>query len=324
MDFTNCYEEHLANLEILGRNKGTINNHIFYLNRFFDFLREQGLSEIEEIEPRHIRRYIKATLNRGKEKPITINKSTYILRSFFNFCVEEEIILESKNPIRHIKNLKQEKRVLVTFNDAEVTRIINYYNDNSYTDVRNKTILMALFDMGLRASEVCGIKNSDVTQTGVLIRGKGSKERVVYISPIVRKQMKKYERFRQNRFKKRQPTEYYFLSQHADQIFRSTINKILDTACKYADIRPEVRASPHDCRHYFAQKQLRNGIDPYSLSRLMGHYDTSMTNVYLRGISDADIVERGVQTSPIMDLKGQIKWGNKIKDNRPLLEKKTK
>nr|WP_244951076.1 site-specific integrase [Rummeliibacillus suwonensis] len=47
-------------------------------------------------------------------------------------------------------------------------------------------------------------------------------------------------------------------------------------------VRKEIRCSPHDCRHYFAQKQLRNGIDVYSLSRLVGHYDTQITSEYLR------------------------------------------
>ncbi|MEH6940233.1 hypothetical protein V7056_20665 [Bacillus sp. JJ664] len=57
------------------------------------------------------------------------------------------------------------------------------------------------------------------------------------------------------------------------RLSRSHINKILKEHCDNVGVRKEVRCSPHDCRHYFAQKQLRNGmIDIYSLSRLMGAF----------------------------------------------------
>ncbi len=86
--------------------------------------------------------------------------------------------------------------------------------------------------------------------------------------------MRKYEELRKECFKRRSQDEienYYFLDQSAVKLSRSCINKILKEHCRNAGVRKEVRCSPHDCRHYFAQKQLRNGIDVYSLSRLMGH-----------------------------------------------------
>ncbi|WP_160036560.1 site-specific integrase [Paenibacillus sp. An7] len=62
------------------------------------------------------------------------------------------------------------------------------------------------------------------------------------------------------------------------RLFRSRINEILKKYCDNVDVRKEIQCSPHDCRHYFAQKQIRNGIDIYSLSRFMGHYDTQITS----------------------------------------------
>ena len=68
-------------------------------------------------------------------------------------------------------------------------------------------------------------------------------------------------------------------------------------------VRTEIRCSPHTCRHYFAQAQLRNGLDVYSLSRLLGHEDISITKRYLQGLNDRNIVERSIKTSPLMNLK---------------------
>ena len=67
-------------------------------------------------------------------------------------------------------------------------------------------------------------------------------------------------------------------------------------------VSPSVRVSPHTCRHTFAQMQLKNGLDLYSVSRLMGHVNIMITQRYLLGIKDKDIVDRGTQTSPLMNL----------------------
>ncbi|SDJ79579.1 integrase/recombinase XerD [Paenibacillus naphthalenovorans] len=214
--------------------------------------------------------------------------------------------------MRRIKNLKEEKTVIVTFNDDEVSRIINDLKEETYSNVRDKLILIMLFDTGIRVSELCNIKNDDIVRRHILIHGKGSKQRLVYISNIMRKYMRKYEVLKQERFKKRLQDEiedYYFLDQSAVRLSRSRINKILKEHCRNAGIRKEVRCSPHDCRHYFAQKQLRNGIDIYSLSRLMGHFDTQVTSKYLRGLEQEDILQIGRLHSPLNGVKiKQVQW----------------
>ncbi|WP_353846378.1 site-specific integrase [Clostridium sp. ZBS13] len=73
--------------------------------------------------------------------------------------------------------------------------------------------------------------------------------------------------------------------------------------CQKANIRNEIRCSLHTCRHYFVQAQLRNGVDVYSLSRLLGHENISITKRYLQSIQDGDIVEMSVKTSPLMNLR---------------------
>lgn len=77
---------------------------------------------------------------------------------------------------------------------------------------------------------------------------------------------------------------------------------MLKRAATEVGVSQSVRVSPHTCRHTFAQMQLKNGLDLYSLSRLMGHVNISITQRYLLGIKDKDIVDKGNQTSPLMNL----------------------
>lgn len=300
-------EDFKLNQEILGREKKYIDLCLFRLYRWQEFTEhELAVSELEDVSLIHIKKYIQERQRVGSEANITINNNIATLKVFFQQLVSEEFIDEKDNPMRHIKNLKEEKTVIVTFNDDEVSRIINDLKEETYSNVRDKLILIMLFDTGIRVSELCNIKNVDVARRHILIHGKGSKQRLVYISNIMRKYMRKYELLRQERFIKRLREEiedYYFLDQSAVKLSRSRINKILKEHCLNAGVRKEVRCSPHDCRHYFAQKQLRNGIDVYSLSRLMGHFDTQITSKYLRGLEQEDILHIGRVHSPLNQLK---------------------
>ena len=73
-------------------------------------------------------------------------------------------------------------------------------------------------------------------------------------------------------------------------------------AGEQAKVSDTIRCSPHTCRHWFAQSQIKNGIDVYSLSRLMGHSNIKITQRYLEGMKDREIVSQSIKTSPLMNL----------------------
>lgn len=296
-------EDFELNQQVQERKKEYVALCKYRLNRWRNFMAEKyNVTEVEDVKPIHIKQYIRYCQQLGKEKAITINGSIATLKVFFNDLVEEEFIDESDNPMRRIKNLKEERKVIHTFNDDEVKRVLRDVTEYTYSNVRDKLILIFLFDTGIRVSELCDIKVQDVTNKHIVIHGKGSKQRLIYISRIMRRYMRKYEALRKQRFKHKLPEEVadnYFLDQSAQRLSRSRINKILKEHCKNAGVRKEVRCSPHDCRHYFAHKQLKNGTDIYSLSRLLGHYDTQITSNYLRGLEEETILQIGRIKSPL-------------------------
>ena len=301
---TELLDDLKLNQQIEGRKPKYIDICSWGLKRWNELMQTEFSIGVEDIKAIHTKKYIQHRQQLAEEKPITINNNIATLKVFFNYLVEEKFLDELENPMRRIKSLKEEKRVIVTFNDSEVKRIINDVQEETYYNIRDKLILIMLFDTGVRVSELCNIKNNDITTRSILIHGKGSKQRLVYISKTMRKYMRKYEKAKQERFKHKKTEEvedYYFLDQCAMKLHRSRINKILKEHCNNVGVREEIRCSPHDARHYFAQKQLRNGIDVYSLSRLLGHYDTQMTAKYLRGLEQDSILEIGRLHSPLND-----------------------
>ncbi len=64
-----------------------------------------------------------------------------------------------------------------------------------------------------------------------------------------------------------------------------------------------IRCSPHTARQYFAQAQLRNGLDIFALARVLGHENINITKRYLQSMHDDKIIEMSVKTSPLMNLK---------------------
>lgn len=300
-------DEFKLNQEIQGRKKDYIYQCIYRLNRFKLFLiNELKIEDVEGIKSIHIKQYIKSKQQQGNENNRTINNSLATLKVFFQYLIDEEFIDEDESPMKRIKNLKENNTVIVTFNDDEVARIINDVKEETYSNVRDKLILIFLFETGIRVSELCNIKESDISTKHILIHGKGSKQRLVHITKLMRRYMRKFTGLKIERFKhknKEDIEDYYFLDQSAQKIHRSRINKILKEHCENAKVRKEIRCSPHDCRHYYAQKSLKNGIDVYSLSRLMGHYDTQITSKYLRGLEQDDILTIGKMYSPLNSMK---------------------
>jgi integrase/recombinase XerD len=259
---------------------------------------EYSIIGLEEVTHLHIKQYITYLQKKGR-------KSTYIngilknIRSFFEYCVGEEYI--TKNHCKQVKWVKERKVVISTFTDNEIKEMLNYYKGNDYLSIRNKCIVAMLVDTGIRNFELCTLKVSDLGETTIKILGKGNKERYVYISPMLKKLLIKYERAKDMYFKNHNlKYDNYFLSYRGKPLTTEGVERVIKLCGE--NITREIRISPHTLRHYFAQSQLQNGLDVYSLSRLLGHENISITKRYLQGLQDENIVDMSVKTSPLMNL----------------------
>ena len=180
--------------------------------------------------------------------------------------------------------------------------MLNAYPEKEYMDVRNKTILALLFDTGIRCSELCNLMQADADKERFRIYGKGRKERYVAQSPYMKKLLLHYKEYRDYYFEYRSVPDNLFLSRTGRPLTTVAVERIVRIAGERAKVRKNIRCSPHTCRHFFSQAQLKNGNDVYSLSRLLGHSNIKTTNRYLQGMNDTEIVKASVKCSPLMNL----------------------
>lgn len=263
-----CECRHLA--------KGSVRNYKAATRFLLEYLELKQITELEDVRPHYIRDLMKEKQDAGSTSRY-INDLLKVWRTWFNYLVNEGYLEERDNPAKKVKCLRQPRTIIDTFTVAEMKRMIQFYDGKDFLDVRNKTIIMLLFDTGMRCNEMILMEPEDIKQDYILVKhGKGSKERVVPKSPALSKQLVKYCTLRDG-YLKEHPTRYknLFPSKTGKPMTDEAVARILKHAAKEVGVSSSVRVSPHTCRHTFAQMQLKNGLDLYSVSRLMGHVSIS-------------------------------------------------
>lgn len=263
---------------------------------------EYQVTELEDTYHQHIQGYIEFLTNQ-KLSETYINGLIKCFRAFFVYCMEEGYI--RRNPMEKIKWQKEPIPMIETFTDKEVAKMIRAYRGSRFLDIRNQLIMVLLFDTGMRNSELCGLKVTDMRGTHIHIFGKGKKTRYVPLTPIINKYLIRYLRVREEYIKDKfaYETEYLLLSQKGRKLTVETLERIVRDAGECCGIRKNIRVSPHTCRHYYAQSQLKNGCDLYTVSKLLGHTNIQITKRYLQSMQDDDLMEMAAKTSPLMCLK---------------------
>ena len=278
----------------------TIHNYEKQLGYFVRYLKEaQGVEVLDDLRPIHIKQFV-VMLQEKKNKPSYVNDLLKAVKCMCAYAYQEGYTSELLT--KRVKNVKEPKVLIHTFSDDEIVRMIQFYDGNDYLSVRNRLMLMMMFDTGLRISEIMDMKPQQIRQGYFVVYGKGRKERVVPQNAIVSKWIMKYDRVREARFEYRNAEDYYFLSKNGKHLTPETVNKFMKKAGKAVGVSPLVRVSPHTCRHTFAHQELKNGLDLYSLSRLLGHESVSITQRYLEALRDEQILTSARKTGVLANL----------------------
>ncbi|KAF5066185.1 Tyrosine recombinase XerD [anaerobic digester metagenome] len=294
-------DEYLYECEYKKFSPRTLSIYKQHINYLLDFLEQKGITEIQDVKPQHIKQYVMAK-KKAKNKPNYINSilSTYktMFKYFYNEGYTDKILTQEVGSVR------KEKVIIRTFTKEDIRKMLECYNGRTFLDVRNKTIIAMLFDTGIRLSELINLKEDNIKDDYILIKcGKGSKDRVVPKSPFLAKYIFKYQVIREERFMDRNLIDKeFFLSKNCRSLSREMVERIVKDAGEFANVSKDIRVSPHTCRHTFAHMQLMNGLDIYSLSRLLGHENVSITQIYLNGIKDDDVIYQSKKSSVLMNL----------------------
>lgn len=222
-----------------------------------------------------------------------------MIKAFFNWCEREGYIKE--NITSKIVLPKVPTKILKGFTTKEIQLMIDVFTYSDYFEARNKAIIAILADTGIRAMELRGLLTVNVKETSILVYGKGNKERYVFISPALKRILIKYERIKKQHFKDKDTTDHYFLSYRGTDISHVGLDNIIKMAGKRAEIEGK-RVSPHSFRHFFSVQCLLNGIDIYTLSKLLGHSEIQTTQRYLQSLEDFELINNAMPSSPLMNI----------------------
>ena len=278
----------------------TIKNYTKQIDYLLRFLQEEKKTiHIEDVKPRDIKEFLLKMSKAGRTANY-VNDLLKAFKVFFRYAFEEGYTDELLT--QKIHNAKKPKVIIRTFTEPELKRMSNYYQGHDYLTIRNKVIMMLLIDTGIRLSELTGLTEEQIKFDYIIIHGKGNKERVVPKSPLLSKWLVKYLAVRKSYFAYRVIPDNIFLSKNGKPLTNTMIDKIVKDAGRACEVSSDIRVSAHTFRHTYAQFQLRAGLDLYSLSRLLGHESITITQTYLNGMRDKEVLRQAQNTSPLMNI----------------------
>ena len=301
MTFTDAIKEFELDCKIRHLSPKTIDNYrkqLRYLERFL--ASEFSITMIEDVKASHIKRFLSAKDDAGR-KPQYVNDLLKVFKTFFNYLETEGHI--GSSPTKRIRNMRLPKLKLRTFTEKNILDMIHYYNGRSFIEIRNQAMIAMLFDTGVRLSELMELVETQIHEDSIMIYGKGAKERVVPVSPFLSKALLRYSMVRESYFRGILHDKEYFLSRTGRKLTPEAVAKMLKKTAKAVGVSDDIRVSPHTCRHTFAHLNLKNGIDLYTLSRLLGHESVSITQRYLDGITDENVIRIARKSGVLENLR---------------------
>ena len=267
-----------------GRSKSTAENYRLYLERFVEFTDDLKVSSIKGETVRKYRLWLNRYENDKGQELSTTTQSYHLiaLRRLLVYLSKRDI--ESLGPSKI--ELPKTSRSEVTFlYYDEIERMLEAISGDKESDLRDRAIIELLFSSGLRVSELVNLNRDNVNteRREFMVRGKGKKDRPVFISKNAAEQIENYLNARQDslvplfiNYSRRNTTPTN--DGNYKRLSARSVQRIIDKYAKLAGITKHV--SPHTMRHSFATDLLMNGADLRSVQSMLGHANISTTQVY--------------------------------------------
>lgn len=214
------------------------------------------------------------------------------LKSFFKFLKLDGFIDE--NPTLLIPSPKRGKHLPDTLSLEEIDEMIACIDMSSQEGQRNRAMIETLYGCGLRVSELVNLERSQVylDEGYVIVKGKGSKERMVPMSEVAIDEIRRYLPERNAINIKPGEENILFLSRRGRRLTRVMVFYIIKRLCELAGIRKTI--SPHSLRHSFASHLLEGGANLRAIQQMLGHESIATTEIYLH-------IDRTVLRNEILD-----------------------
>jgi integrase/recombinase XerD len=251
----------------------TIDAYRLDLERFTDSVREAGRLD----DPSLVRRHIDG-LYRAKMSSRSIARHLTTLRNFYKFLLEKGAV--ETDPTLLLTAPKQWQSLPKYLNKKQLTDLIAAPDVKRPNGLRDRAMLEFLYATGLRVSELCRVRVTDLEPNMGFVRivGKGNKHRIVPVGKAALAAVEEYLANGRPRLLKRRASPYLFVSNRGRAMTRQTFWRLLNGHGKRAGIFHNL--TPHVLRHTFATHLLEGGADLRSVQTMLGHSDISTTQIY--------------------------------------------
>ncbi len=265
----------------------TLEFYGYLLKPFVDFLEEESVQDVVEVQAQHIRAYLLTLEDRGLSRTTQHNVARCI-RAWFNFLVREEIL--DASPMRKVTMPRPDAKRPVVFTREEVTAIL----DAAHTR-RDKALVLFMLDTGMRKAEIVALDVGDVDLASGVVKvyqGKGGKDRTVFIGARTRYLLRRYLVERGNP----PPDAPLWTSETTGDRLTGAGLRMLFRRLRERTGIPHL--TPHTFRRTCALWCLKSGMDVYTVAAIMGHSDIATLRHYLRFIED-DLREAHHRHGPV-------------------------
>lgn len=268
------YQQYLKLEKALSPN--TLDAYMTDLQKLLHFLEGENI-EIPDVTPDDLQRFAAGLHDIGIH-PRSQARILSGIKSFFHFLVIADY--READPSELLEGPKIGFRLPEVLTVEEIDRIISTVDMEKKEGQRNRAILETLYSCGLRVSELCNLKISDLyfEEGFIKVEGKGGKQRLVPISPRAIKEIKYWFADRNLRKIKKGYEDYVFLARWGNNISRIMVFHMIKELAEKAGITKNI--SPHTFRHSFATHLLEGGANLRAIQCMLGHESIATTEIY--------------------------------------------
>ena len=231
----------------------------------------------ESVDSDIIRDWMESLMDKG-DMASTVNNCLSAVRSFFRFALSRGLV--ARDPAHNMKGPKKQKPLPQFVREDDMDRLIDQPEmwGESYREFRARTIIILLYETGIRLSELLGLNDADVDMTACQLKvtGKRNKQRIVPFGHELATLLADYMRLRDEQTLKQEPA--LFLNDKGRRISKAQVERIVHEGL--SKVTTMKKRSPHVLRHSFATAMLNNGAGLESVRKLLGHESVATTEIY--------------------------------------------
>ncbi len=265
-----------------GLSDNTIQAYRRDMAKFAAFATKRGLGTAE-VRREHVVDFLGSLYRRNLDSR-SVARHLVTIRHFFRFSLTEGVIED--DPAANIESPKFRQSLPEFLSVEEVDRLLRQPDATDIVGIRDKAMIELMYSTGLRVSELCGLRISDLQMDPGCLRciGKGNKERLVPVGHKALEAVQTYLREARKELSHGVASPYLFLNQKGHKLNRIAFWKILGEYGRKAGLRKAL--TPHMLRHSFATHLLDRGADLRSVQMMLGHSDISTTQIYTHVVEE--------------------------------------